>query len=73
MILSTLFLAITASPLINAFIWLIVVGLVAYLLWWLIGYMALPQPFDKVLRVILAVIVVIVIINFLLGILGNPF
>lgn len=73
MIPLTVLLAITASPLINAFIWIIVVGLIAYLLWWLIGYVALPAPFDKVARVLLAVVFVIVLINFLLQILGNPF
>lgn len=53
---------------------LVVVGLVCYLLWWLIGYIALPAPFDKVARVIVAVVGVIFLINLLLTISGTgPF
>lgn len=74
MILSTLFLqAVTASPILNAVIWIVVMGLIFYLLWWALDKIALGQPFDKVLRVILVVAVVVVLINFLLGILGSPF
>lgn len=74
MILSTMFLqALTASPLINVFLWILIIGAVFYLLWWLVGYLALPTPFDKILRGILAVAAVVILINFLLGILGKPF
>jgi hypothetical protein len=46
---------------------LIVVGLVCYLLWWLIGYMALPEPFDKVARVIIALVAVVYLIGVVTG------
>jgi hypothetical protein len=46
---------------------LVVVGLVCYLLWWLIGYIGLPEPFDKVARVIIAVVAVIFIIGLITG------
>lgn len=73
MIISTLILAVTASPLINTFIWLIVIGLIFWVLWWALGAIGVPEPFNKVLRVILIVAAVIILINFLLGILGSPF
>jgi hypothetical protein len=46
---------------------LVIVGLICYLLWWLIGYIALPAPFDKVARVLIAVFAVIYIIGLLTG------
>ncbi len=50
---------------------LIVIGLVFYLLWWLIGYIGLPEPFDKVARVIVALVAVIFLVNLVLGLTGG--
>lgn len=63
---------ISAAALVNLVIWLAVVGLICWLLWWLIGYVNLPEPFNKVARVIVAVVAVVVLINFLLGLTGTP-
>lgn len=51
---------------------LIICGLVFWLLWWLVGYVGLPEPFNKVARVILAVCAVFVLIGILLGLAGHP-
>lgn len=64
--------AISGSTLVNALVGLVIFGLIFYLLWWLIGYAGLPAPFDKVARVILALVAVIFLINFLLGLAGHP-
>ena len=61
---------ITGTSLITLLIGVIVVGLIFYLLWWLVGYIALPAPFDKVVRVILAVVAVLFLINVLLQVAG---
>lgn len=53
-------------------LYLIIGGLIFGLLWWLIGYCAIPEPFNKVARVILAVLAVLVIISMLLSIIGHP-
>jgi hypothetical protein len=53
--------------LLSVLLQLIVVGLICYLLWWLIGYIGLPEPFDKVARVIIAVVAVVFIIGLLTG------
>ncbi len=59
--------------LIGLLITVIVIGLVCYLLWWLIGYIGLPAPFDKVARVIVALIAVIVLLDIVFGLgLGTP-
>ena len=63
---------ISGSGLISVLITLVVVGLVCYLLWWLIGYIGLPEPFNKVARVIVAVIAVVFLINLVLGFSGHP-
>lgn len=65
--------AFSMSGLVPLLIELVIVGLVVYLLWWLIGYIGLPAPFDKVARVIVAVIAVVYLINMLLGLSGNSF
>ncbi len=53
--------------LIGLLVTVIVIGLVCYLLWWLIGYIGLPAPFDKVARVIVALIAVIVLLDVVFG------
>ena len=50
---------------------IIVVGLVCYCLWWLIGYIGLPAPFDKVARVIVALVAVIFLLDLVLGLSGS--
>ena len=63
---------ISGAGFISIVVWVIVVGLVFYLLWWLVGYLGLPEPFNKVARVILAVAAVIFLINLLMGLTGHP-
>ena len=57
--------------LIGLLITVIIVGIVFSLLWWLVGYIALPAPFDKVARVIIALIAVIWLLDALFGIAGG--
>jgi hypothetical protein len=59
------------SGLLGLIIYLVVAGLICWLLWWLIDFIGIPEPFHKVAKVIVAVVAVIVIINVLLGI-GGP-
>jgi hypothetical protein len=62
------------SELVNIIIYLLIVGGICWLLWWLVGYMGLPEPFNKVARVIIAVVAVLLCINLLLGLGGGqPF
>ena len=56
--------------LLHLLIQIIVVGLVCYLLWWLIGYIGLPAPFDKVARVVIAIVAVIFLLNIVMGLDG---
>ncbi len=57
---------ISLSAAVTLIVYLIVAGLIFGLLWFLIGYCGLPEPFDKVCRVVLMVIAVLVLIGILL-------
>jgi hypothetical protein len=63
---------ISASALVTLLIWLVVVGLIFWLVWWGLGAIGVPEPFNKVIRVILVVVAVIFLINILLGFAGHP-
>jgi len=42
---------------------IVIMGCIFAILWWLIDYVGLPEPFHKVARVILAVAAVVWLIN----------
>ncbi len=65
--------SMSGSQLLRAVVYLIVVGLIFWLLWWIIRYANVPEPFNKVLKVVLALVAVIFLINWLLGLVGEPF
>lgn len=46
--MTSILAAITMSNLVGTLIFLVCIGLVFWLLWWLVSYIGLPQPFDKV-------------------------
>ncbi len=56
---------------VTTIVYLIVAGLVFWLLWWLINYVAPPEPFRKVANVILAILAVLVVIGILLSLVGG--
>lgn len=64
--------ALTGNALIDAFIWILLIGLVFYLLYWLLGKAGLPEPWNKVALFILAVVAVIILIRIILKVAGNP-
>ena len=57
---------------IDLLVMIVVVGLICWLLWWFVGYIALPEPFNKVARILIALVAVIFLINLLLGLAGQP-
>jgi len=65
--------AISSGTLIQAVVWVLVAGLIFWLLSWLIGYAGVPEPFNKVARVILAIVAVVFLINAILTLVGKPF
>jgi hypothetical protein len=63
---------ITGSVLLTALITLVIVGCIFWLCWWFVGYIGLPEPFNKVARVVIGLVALIFLINFLLGFIGHP-
>ena len=63
---------ITGSSLISLLVTLCIVGLIFWLIWWFLGYIGLPAPFDKVARVIIGLCALIFLINILMGFTGHP-
>lgn len=59
--------AIDSDGIIRLVITIIIVGLVFWLLTWAIGYIGVPEPFNKVIKVILVLAVVIWLMKVLLG------
>lgn len=53
--------------LVHLVIEIIIVGAILWLLWWLIDFFALPAPFNKVAKGIVAIVGVLFLINLLLG------
>ena len=60
------------DAMVNLIVWLIFVGAVFGLLWWLIGFVGIPEPFNKAARVVLAVFAVLLLISLLLSFVGHP-
>jgi hypothetical protein len=52
-------------------LYVVVLGLVCYLLHWLISYAGLPDPWAKIARIGLAVLAVLVLVSLLLSLLGG--
>ena len=63
---------ITLSSLVQTILFIIIAGLVFSLLFWLISYIGLPEPFAKLARVVLAVAAVFICIAILMGLAGHP-
>lgn len=62
---------ISLSAAVHVVVTLIVAGLVMWLLLWLIDFVGLPEPFNKVAKVIVAVVAVLVVIGVLLSLVGG--
>ena len=62
----------SSGDMLNALCWLVAVGLIAWLLWWGLGQAGLPDPFNKVGRVIIMLFVVIFLIRIVIRVFGMP-
>jgi len=62
---------VSGGPFIGVLLNILIIGVIFGLLWWLIGYCSIPEPFNKVARVILAIVAVIFLINVLLSLSGT--
>ena len=65
--------AVNESTIVNAIVWLVCIGLIFYVLYWLIGKLAIPEPFNKIAYAVLAIVSVVFCIRILFKFAGNPF
>lgn len=68
-----IFAAISGNTLLSMFVQIVVAGLIFWLLLWFIGWAGVPEPFNKILKIVIGLIAVIILINALLTLSGNPF
>lgn len=52
-------------------VWLVIAGVVFFLLNWMVGYIGLGEPFSKIAKVVIAILVVVMVLNALLTLTGN--
>lgn len=63
---------ISLNALVSFVIYLIVAGLIFWLLNWLIDYCGVLEPFRKIAKVVIAVVAVLIVIGALLSVVGHP-
>jgi hypothetical protein len=63
---------INGQELVSVLVYLVVWGLILYVLWWGIGRVGLPEPFAKIATVVLVLLTVVVLLNLLFGFTGTP-
>ena len=57
---------------IQSLIFLVIVGFILSIIFWLVDYFGLPQPFNKILKGVVVLVGVLFLINFLLVLAGQP-
>lgn len=62
---------ISGATLLSTIVTLVIAGLIFWLLWWFINYIALPEPFNKVARVIIGLAAILFLISILLSLTGH--
>jgi hypothetical protein len=64
--------SLSTSGLMSFVIYLVIVGLIFWVIWWFIGFVGVPEPFNKVIRVVVGLFALIFVVNLLLGLVGTP-
>ncbi len=57
------------DSLVTLLIYIVVLALIFWLIWWFIGYVGLPEPFNKVARVLIGLLAFVLMLYLLIGIL----
>jgi len=63
---------INVSSLVDLVIWLLIAAAFYWLAKWLIGEIAPEPPFDKIIKIVVALIVFVLVLNALLTVAGSP-
>jgi hypothetical protein len=65
--------AMSEGEITHAIVWICCIGLIFYLLYWLVGKLGVPEPFNKIAYAILAIVSVLLCIKILFRFAGSPF
>ena len=73
-VVSTLANAATISMggMLEFIVYIVIISLIFWVVWWFIGYVGVPEPFNKVIRVVLGLFALIIVINLLMSMVGTP-
>lgn len=63
---------IEGSALLSLLVTVVIVGLIFWLLLWFVDWVGVPEPFLKVVRVLIGLAALIYLINLLMKISGTP-
>jgi hypothetical protein len=64
--------SISGQDALNLVIQLVICGLVFWLICWFLGWVGVPEPFNKVIKVVIGLVVLIFLINVLMSFGGHP-
>lgn len=53
-------------------LWLVVIGLIFWVIWWAVSKVGVPEPFNKIIQVVLVVAAALIAIYFLTAMLPVP-
>lgn len=70
--MEVLLLTVSGATIIQALLWLVIGAVIFFIINWGLGYIGIGEPFNKVIRVILVVVIVLFCINALLMLVGKP-
>jgi len=62
-----------AHGILGAIVYLVVMGLIWWAIWWFVNWVGIPEPFLKVVKVVLGLFALLVLVDFLLGFTGYSF
>jgi hypothetical protein len=59
------------DALLNLAIIIVVAGVIFWLIWWFIDWIGLPEPFNKVAKVLVGLVALIFLVKILLSLIGG--
>jgi hypothetical protein len=65
-------LNLSGQDALNLVIQLVLCGLVFWLILWFVGWVGVPEPFLKIIKVVLGLVVLVFLINIIMGFGGHP-
>ncbi len=71
--MNLLLAVISGASLIHVVISLIIAGVIFWLVQWLVAYIGIPDPFAKIIRVVIAIAIVVYLIDVLMSLGGEGF